>query len=158
MSNLDLIAEELRRLAGGSPSSRMRDLEDMVTEARQGAERVRKIVRGMKTFSRTDEQRRTAIEVHPLLELSINMAFNEIRHRARVVKDFGVIPLIEADEARLGQVFVNLLVNAAHSIPEGHADTNEIRVVTKTDASGRAVIEVRDTGEGISPDILKRIY
>ena len=158
MSNLELIAEDVRSIAGGSPSSRMKDLEEMVTEARQGAERVRKIVRGMKTFSRADEERRTPIDVRPLLDLSINMAFNEIRHRAHIVKDFGAIPPIEADEARLGQVFVNLLVNAAHSIPEGHADTNEIRIVTSTDASGRGVIEVRDTGEGIAREILNRIF
>jgi CheY-like chemotaxis protein len=55
-------------------------------------------------------------------------------------------------------VFINLLVNAAHAIPEGHVDKNEIRIVTKTDASGRAVIEVRDTGCGIPSEILHRIF
>jgi CheY-like chemotaxis protein len=65
---------------------------------------------------------------------------------------------VEGDEARLGQVFSNLLVNAAQAIPEGQADDNEIRITTETDASGRAVVEVRDTGPGIPADILGRIF
>jgi CheY-like chemotaxis protein len=93
-----------------------------------------------------------------VLDLSINMAFTEIKHRARVVKDFGPVPLVEADEARLGQVFINLLVNAAHAIPEGQVDRNEIRIITKTGASGHALIEVRDTGRGIPAEILNRIF
>jgi CheY-like chemotaxis protein len=53
---------------------------------------------------------------------------------------------------------VNLLVNAAHAIPEGHAEKNEIRTSTRTDAEGRAVVEVRDTGSGISPEVLGRLF
>jgi signal transduction histidine kinase len=157
-SNLDLVAEEIRTLSGGSPSSLLKNLSEMIEDARVGAERVRKIVRGMKTFSRVDEERRQPLDVHAVLDLSINMTFNEIRHRARIVKDFGAIPFVEADEGQLGQVFVNLLVNAAHAIPEGLADANEIRIVTKTDASGGGVIEIRDTGHGIQPAVLKRIF
>jgi two-component system, cell cycle sensor histidine kinase and response regulator CckA len=93
-----------------------------------------------------------------VLELAINMAFNEIRHRARLVKDYGEVPAVEADEARLGQVFLNLLVNAAHAIREGQVERNEIRVRTRTDRAGRAVIEIRDTGCGIAPDVLGRIF
>ena len=158
LSNLELIAEEIRELAGGSPSRRLNDLDDMVSEARQGAERVRKIVRGMKTFARGEEERRLTLDIRPLLELSVNMAFSEIKHRARVVKDFGKTPLVQADEARLAQVFVNLLVNAAHSIAEGNADKNEIRIATRTDASGRCVVEIRDTGRGIPAPIIDRIF
>ena len=157
-TNLDLVLEEVRALAGGSPSARLKDLEDMVLDAREGAERVRKIVRGLKTFSRTDDERRSVMEVKPSLELAINMAFNEIRHRARLVKDYGETPLIEADDTRLGQVFINLLVNAAQAIPEGNAEGNEIRIVTSTDAGGRAVVEVRDTGVGIPVGVRDRIF
>jgi CheY-like chemotaxis protein/two-component sensor histidine kinase len=115
-------------------------------------------MRGLKTFSRVEQERRAVIELQPLLELSINMAYNEIRHRARLVKDYGSAPAVEADEARLGQVFINLLVNAAHAIPEGHTDANEIRVKTSTSAEGKAVIEVRDSGCGIPSALLSRIF
>ncbi|HEX7719019.1 MAG TPA: ATP-binding protein, partial [Woeseiaceae bacterium] len=98
------------------------------------------------------------IEVIPLLELSVNMTINEFRHRARLVKEFGAIPRVDADEARLGQVFINLLVNAAQALPEGDSATHEIRLVTSTDAQGRAVIEVSDTGAGIPADVVERIF
>ena len=158
VANLDMILEEVRALANGPLWGRMRELEDMAVLARQGADRVQKIVRGLKTFSRADEERRVVLDVRPVLELAINMAFNEIRHRARLVKDYGPVPLVEADEARLGQVFVNLLVNAAQATPEGDVATNEIRIVTSTDSAGRAVVEVRDTGPGIPSAVLGRVF
>jgi two-component system cell cycle sensor histidine kinase/response regulator CckA len=158
MSNLDVLAEEIGALAEVCPPGRLHEVEEILSDARQGAERVRKIVRGLRTFSRADDEKRTALDVRAVLELSINMASNEIRHRARLVKDFGPIPLVEADEMRLSQAFINLLVNAAQAIPEGHLDENEIRVVTGTDERGRAVIEVRDTGRGIAPGVTGRIF
>ncbi|MBK6535401.1 MAG: PAS domain S-box protein [Deltaproteobacteria bacterium] len=158
IANLDMLAEEMRHMTAGSVAAQMAGYVEMAGDAREGAERIRKIVRGLKTFSRAEEERRTVIEVRPVLELSIDMAFNEIRHRARLVKDYGEIPRVEADDARLGQVFINLLVNAAQALPDGGAEANEIRVVTSTDALGRAVIEVRDTGGGIPEGVLGRIF
>jgi PAS domain S-box-containing protein len=157
-ANITLMAESLRALNAEVSSERLSELCEMASEVQEGAERIRKIVRGLKTFSRAEEERRTVVDVRPLLELSINMAFNEIRHRARLVKDYGPIPLVDADEARLGQVFINLLINAAQALPEGSSDDNEIRIVTATDAAGRAIIEVRDTGAGIPAPLLGRVF
>jgi len=158
MFNLDMIAEDVCDMSRSNPSPQVREVEQMVADAREGAERVRKIVRGLKTFSRADREQRVPLDVHGVLDLSINMAFNEIRHQARLVKDYGTIPLVEADETRLGQVFVNLLVNASHAIHEGRADKNVIRIVTGTDEAGRVVIEVRDTGRGIRPEHVNQIF
>jgi len=155
VANLDLMIEEARTLGSGASGG---EWVEMAVEARQGAEKIRKIVRGLDTFSRAGEERRALIEVNPALELAITMAFNEIRHRARLVRDFGDIPLVEGDDGRLGQVFINLLVNAAHALPEGDDETNEIRVVTSTDAVGRAVVEIRDTGCGIAASVVGRIF
>jgi PAS domain S-box-containing protein len=157
-ANLDMVLEEVRALSGGSSSGRMAELEEMLLQARQGAERVRKIVRGLKTFARDEAERRAVIAVAPVLELAINMAFNEIRHRARLVRKFGETPLIEADDARLGQVFVNLLVNAAQALPEGRSEANEICIVACTDHLGRAVVEFRDSGPGIPASVIERIF
>ena len=159
MANLDLLAESLQHAAGRAPApSALGEWAEAVREAREGSDRIRKIVRGLKTLSRADEERRAVIELRPVLELSVNMAFNEIRHRARLVKDYGDTPLVEADDARLGQVFINLLVNAAQAIPEGDSEDNEIRIVTSTDAEGRAVIEVWDTGPGIPVELVPRVF
>jgi PAS domain S-box-containing protein len=130
----------------------------LVTEALQGAERIRKIVRGLNTFSRADEERREVLRLEPVLELSMSLASNELRHRARIVRDYDVVPAVEANDAHLAQVFVNLLVNAAQALPEGHTDSNEIAIATSTDKLGRAVVEVRDTGPGIPEALLGRIF
>jgi PAS domain S-box-containing protein len=157
-TNLALIADDVRALVDGAPVRDVAELAEMVDEARQGAERVRKIVLSLQTFSRAEDLRRTAVDVAAVLDRSSELAFNEIKHRARLVKDYAEIPRVDADEPRLGQVFINLLLNAAHSIPEGRADHNEIRLVTRLDTSGRVVVEVKDTGCGIPANAMRRIF
>jgi PAS domain S-box-containing protein len=158
VANSSLLLDSLRMLESHIPSPHLLELRDMALSVQEGAERIRKIMRGLKTFSRVEREQRVVLELRPLLELSIDMAFNEIRHRARLVKDYGQTPAVDADETRLGQVFINLLVNAAHAMPEGHTDANEIRITTSTSAAGTALIEVRDTGCGIPASILDRIF
>jgi CheY-like chemotaxis protein len=139
---------------------RLNEVFDQLRDAREGADRLRHIVRDLKIFSRAaDEERRGPVNVTRILESSLRMAWNEIRHRARLVKDYEAVPPVEANDARLGQVFVNLIVNAAQAIQEGNADQNVIRVCTRVDApSGRVVVEVRDSGAGIAPENLARIF
>lgn len=159
MGNLELAASELAvlsdKLGERGPSQ---DLLDEVNEARSAAERVQEIMRDLKIFSRAEEDTKSNVDVRLVLETSVRMAWNEIRHRARLVKDLREVPFVEANESRLGQLFLNLIVNAAQSIPEGRIDENEIHVVTKLDAAGRVVIEVSDTGSGIAGDSLGRIF
>jgi len=158
IANLDMIAGDLRGLSDVTFSAHIADCVEMAVEARQGAERIRKIVRELRTFSRAEEEHRAPTDLRPVLDLSIDMAFNEIRHRARLVKDYAPTPHVETDDSRLGQVFVNLLVNAAQAIPEGDTEANEIRIRTRTDADGNAVVEISDTGSGIAPEVLDRIF
>jgi PAS domain S-box-containing protein len=127
-------------------------------EAKDGAERVRRIVRDLKTFSRVDDQERGPVDVVKILESSINLARYEIRHRATLVTDLREVPLVDGSEHRLGQVFLNLLINAAQAIPEGHPEENEIRAVARLQDDGRVAIEISDTGCGIAPDAVGRIF
>jgi PAS domain S-box-containing protein len=167
LANLDLIKMAISSTDadptsgnGASPASFavLDEISEPLGDAREGAERVRQIVRDLRIFSRTDDERRGPVELHRVLESTLRMAFNEIRHRARLVKDYGQVPQVEGNESRLGQVFLNLIVNAAQAITEGRADKNEIRIVTRTDQQGRAVVEIRDTGSGIAPGDLPRIF
>jgi len=130
---------------------------DLTHEALQGVERIRAIVRGLMLFSRADTKRRTRVDVHHVLELALSITTNEIRHRAQLVKAYGTLPMVDGNEARLGHVFINLLMNAVEAIPDGHADRNQITIATSNDA-GWAVVEIRDTGAGIAPTVQGRIF
>jgi PAS domain S-box-containing protein len=158
LTNLEMICEDLEGIDAGGLSARLAECAGMARDAQHGAERVRKIVRGLKTFSRAEDERRAVIEVTPVLELSIRMTLNEITHRARLVRAYGPIPLVEADDSRLGQVFINLLVNAAHAIGDGNPEGNEICLATGTDAAGNAIVDVRDTGPGIPADAIGKVF
>jgi PAS domain S-box-containing protein len=167
LANLDYIAESLVRLTTaerGPMSYTARDawireeIKPSLDDAREAAERVRFIVRDLKMFSRSPSEERTGpVNVKLIMESSLRMAWNEVRHRARLVKNYGRVPDVDANEARLGQVFLNLIVNAAQAIPEGRAEENEIQVSTRLDAE-RVIVEVRDTGAGIPAENRTRIF
>jgi signal transduction histidine kinase len=132
-------------------------VEEPLRAAREAAVRVRQIVSDLKLFSRSDEVDRGPVDIVPVLESAVRMARNEIRHRARLISEVRPVPLVLANQFRLGQVFLNLLVNAAQAIPEGHSDRNEIRLKTwSTDDS--VLVEVSDTGAGIPRENLTRIF
>jgi CheY-like chemotaxis protein/two-component sensor histidine kinase len=155
-----LMSRDLTNVANALQiGDRLHDVFDELRDARESADRLRHIVRDLKIFSRaTDEEHRGPVDVQRIMESSLRMAWNEIRHRARLVKEYGLVPLVEANEARLGQVFLNLIVNAAQAIQEGDADHNQIRVITRLDPGGGVIVEVRDTGSGIPPENLSRIF
>lgn len=166
--NLDHVTRRLRaasasddpvsELAGGVHGGGLSGLVQSLQQATDGANRVRQIVRDLLTFTQGSVGHRGLTDLRGIVESAVQMAWHEIRHRARLVKSLADVPPVDANEARLGQVFLNLLVNAAQAVPEGHADANEIRVSTRTDEQGNAVVEVRDTGEGIEPHVLPRIF
>jgi PAS domain S-box-containing protein len=159
--NLDHVARELDARAGlpddhAAPS--FADLANRLREARSGLERVRLIVQDLKSFSRVGTERRVAVDVRRVLDSTIDIAANEIRHRARLVRDYGVVPSVEADPTRLGQVFLNLLVNAVQAMDESGVERNEIRVSAVAAPDGRVVVTIADTGAGIPPELRERIF
>jgi PAS domain S-box-containing protein len=156
ITNLDLAARDAAELMERTGFTS--ELIDELNDAREGAERVRRIVKDLKIFSRVDEDKHTAVDVERVLESTLRMAWNEVRHRAQLVKDYQKIPLVEANESRLGQVFLNLIVNAAQAIEEGNASRNEIRVRTYEDAQGFVVVSVSDTGSGIPESMRARLF
>ena len=158
LSNTSFAIDELRVPGAIDDPPRLREIVTALVEAVDGAHRVRRIVRDLKALSRPDEDRTSRVDVEKVLESSLAMIANEIRPRARLVRDFAGVPPIEANDARLGQVLLNLLANAAQAIPEGHPNRHEIRVSTRIEPEGRLCIEIRDTGGGIPANILARIF
>jgi signal transduction histidine kinase/CheY-like chemotaxis protein len=132
---------------------------DLLRETREGIDRVEQIVRDLKRLARGGDAtpERAPVELAPVLDSALRVVAHEIKHRACLVRDLARVPRVIADERRLAQVFLNLLVNAAQSIPEGEAHLNQIRVATRS-AAGLVFVEIADTGTGIPPDNLKRIF
>ncbi len=127
-------------------------------EVEEGARRVAIIVRDLKAFSRADDDNASGtVELVSVVHYAARMAVAEIKHRAKLVMDLGDLPLVSGSETRLAQVFLNLLINAAQAIPLGAADHNSIHVVARVEA-GRVVVSVTDTGRGMTPDLLQRIF
>ncbi|MCE9670905.1 MASE1 domain-containing protein [Myxococcus stipitatus] len=136
----------------------IRDAQASVRGALEGAERIRLIVRDLQVFSRQGDQERTLLDLNALVPPAVRIVSHALRHRARLVEEFGPVPRVMGSEARLGQVLLNLLVNAMQAIPEGNPALHEVRVRTSTDASGRARVDVVDTGVGIPEQVLPRIF
>jgi CheY-like chemotaxis protein len=135
------------------------DLVDELEDARIAADRVREIVRDLKIFSRAEEERHGPVDVEHVLESTLRMAWNELRHRAKVEKNYGNVPAVDANDSRLGQVFLNLVINAAQAIPPGNYEANRIRVSTRFDeATKRVVVAIGDTGAGIPEDVRPRLF
>jgi PAS domain S-box-containing protein len=157
--NLHLVADRLERLKGSSVAHDVEPLHQVVRETVEGAERIASIVRDLKTFARGQQEDRLGpVEVSRAVELACKMADNVIKHRARLVTQFDSVPAVQGNESRLCQVFLNLLLNAAHAIPEGDAREHEIRVVIREGGAGEVVVEVRDTGVGMTPEVQARIF
>ena len=159
MANLDLASRDLAQLAEKfDVVGEFDEVQEELRDAREAADRIRNIVRDLKIFSRSDEDKTGPVDVQQVMESTLRMAWNEIRHRARLVKDYGNVPSVQASESRLGQVFLNLVVNAAQAIPEGRAAQNEIRISTSVNRAGDIVVEIADTGAGMPPAVLSRLF
>ena len=130
----------------------------MLAEAQQGALRVRDTVHSVKHFALVEEAAPARVELREPLEEALRMTGVELRDRARVRVEYGATPAVMANPARLQQVFVNLLLNASQAIADGAPARNEVSVRTGTDARGHAVVEVRDTGHGVAPADLPRVF
>ena len=157
-ANLVWLRDELdaRRTALGEAG--FQELDAVLSEARSGIERIGTIVRDLKAFCRMETEEASApVDVRKVLSFAAKMADKELRQRARVVSDLPEVPAVLGSEGRLGQVFLNLLLNAAQAIPDGAAASNEIRLrCFRRDRT--VVVEVSDTGRGIPPELQARIF
>jgi signal transduction histidine kinase len=130
---------------------------EALSSALEGSQRIRATAEDLRIFSRTGDRKPHPVELKRVLESAIGMAGTQIRYRARLVKDFEDVPPIAANENRLGQVFLNLLINAAQSIPEGHSSEHEIRVTLRR-VQDHVEVEISDTGSGIPAEVRKRLF
>jgi signal transduction histidine kinase len=164
MANLGFAREELGRLKaalraeGHALAGDVDDMLEALTEATDGADRLKGIVQDLRLLSRAPPEHRETVDMVPVLEHALGLVRGELRHRARLEKDFRPVPRVEGDEARLVQVFVSVLLNAVQAMNELDATRNVLRVSTYTGPAGEAVVEVQDTGVGMPPEVLARVF
>ncbi|MBN9682250.1 MULTISPECIES: PhnD/SsuA/transferrin family substrate-binding protein [unclassified Corallococcus] len=164
LANLSYIREEMDRLKqpllDGRPVPRA-DLDDMLEalgETVEGATRLKHIVQDLRTLSRKPPEHRARVAVQPVLENALKLLRGELQHRARLERDFHDMPTVDADEARLTQLFLNLLLNGLQQMDTQDAAHNVLRVAAYTSEDGEVVVEVQDSGKGLSPDALAHIF
>ncbi|HEY4187224.1 MAG TPA: ATP-binding protein [Polyangia bacterium] len=132
------------------------DVSEVLQTTQSGLSRIGVIVRDLQILSRPEDVV-SEVDLHALVEQSLQVAMNEIRHRARITRNYRSIPVVTGNAARLGQVFLNLILNAAQAIPEGRVSDNEISIAM----AGRGdtvTVEISDTGGGIADEHLARIF
>ena len=129
------------------------DVKKLIGETEQGLDRIKKIVQGLRSFSRSDGGEMVMANINDLIDGVVNIVWNEIKYKAELVKEYGDVPLVRCNPQQLGQVFMNILVNAAQAIPVKGSIT--IRTFLKND---EIVSEIVDTGAGISDEIKTKIF
>ncbi|WP_257450609.1 PhnD/SsuA/transferrin family substrate-binding protein [Archangium lipolyticum] len=164
LANLTFVREELERLGellrerGDAQAKELDDVLEALAETSEGASRLKHIVRDLRTLSRKPPEHQARVQVQPVLENALKLIRGELHHRARLEKDFHDVPAVDGDEARLSQLFLNLLLNAVQSMDAGAAADNVLRVAAYTGPDGEVVVEVQDTGKGLRPELLSRIF
>lgn len=130
------------------------DIHNLISESSDGVKRVKDIVQDLKDFSHVDEAEWQCANIHSGLNSTLNIVNNEIKYKADVIKKYGEIPEVECIASQLNQVFMNLLVNAAHAIDE----RGTITIETGLTDSDWVWISISDTGKGIPKSKLKNIF
>lgn len=130
------------------------DLAQLIRESKSGLDRVKKIVQDLKDFSHVDQGEWQTVDLHKGIDSTLNVVNNEIKYKAEVVKQYGDIPEVECLASQINQVFMNLLVNAAHAIKE----RGTITIRTGCGIDDGVWVEIEDTGGGIKPEHINRIF
>ncbi len=152
-----LTQEETESLAELITPVKLDDILSRFRDALSGMKRIHDISRSLGTFSRVERDTFIHVNLVDVIETAINMAYNEIKYRARLVKEYKKVPMVSASEGRLSQVFLNLIINATHAIEEGDVENNEIRVRTWSDEN-YVYAEVKDTGSGIDRKSREKLF
>ena len=150
------IAQRALAALGDHPAAAQ--LGAALRDAGEAALRIGDVIGDLTVFVRAEDEHLRPVDVRAVLESTLRLTWNELRHRARLVRDLAEVPRVAGNEGRLGQVFLNLIVNAIQAIPDGRADRNVIHVATSLTEDGEVAVLVSDTGEGMTGDVLARLF
>jgi PAS domain S-box-containing protein len=157
IGNAHLLKEQLGELAGWMPNRQLGDLSRLASEIHEGAERIARIVRGLRGMGGPETGRETLVDLRLAVAMARRTSEMEWRYRAQVLVDLPEdLPLVRGGETQVQQLLLNLIVNAAHATPEGRPDAHRIRVTAGRRGPSGVWLEVQDDGLGMSPDVLAR--
>jgi signal transduction histidine kinase len=151
------IREQLERIEAFEHAAKLdflkSDIRALIEESREGTERIKKIVLDLKEFAHPGQKQKKPANLNKGLESTLNVVWNEFKHKARVLKDFGELPEVSCFPQQLNQVFMNVLMNAAQAVSEN----GEIRIQTRHEDRCIKVV-IQDNGTGIEEKNLLRIF
>jgi signal transduction histidine kinase len=130
----------------------------MVEVSREACQRINEIVRSLRNFARLDEAERKPADLHEGIDSTLTLAGHLMKNRISVHREYGQLPPVHCYANQLNQVFLNILVNAAQAIDGPGAITIRTRFVPDGDAQGSAVVEISDSGCGIPPEVIRKIF
>ena len=130
------------------------DIDKLLSESRDGLDRVRKIAQDLKIFSHVDDTVWEWADIHKGIDSTLNIVWNELKYHCTVTKHYGTLPKINCLPSQLNQIFMNLLVNAGQAI-EGNG---EITIATECVGDATVRVRITDTGQGIAPAELARVF
>jgi signal transduction histidine kinase len=147
----------LDALEGGLSSDGDQEISEALSDLRHGLTRIDEIARSLKALARPDEDSITPVDVVATMESSIRIADVHLRSRATLIRDFRHVPKVLGNTAKLGQVFLNLIINAVQSLPERPPAHSKIviRIAVEED---EVEVSVKDSGAGIAPEVIGRIF
>lgn len=158
LGNVSYALENLSRGLVGDPEAVLEDVKDALRDAEAAGARIIRIIEDLKRLSRLERVDREVLDLPDVVEAAVKVCEHQIRPCATVQRSYGTTPFVQAAESQLVQVLTNLLINAGQAIGPGDAANQRIEIKTSSDDSGNAVIEVSDTGPGISRAELARIF
>jgi PAS domain S-box-containing protein len=162
MTNAGMLEDDLQATLSNRECSAPRDeldaLFEMLHDLKSGASRIARIVQDLREFSRPAAEVQPRADVGRAIEWAVRATSREFHHRARVLTEVPSLPPVAIDELRLGQLLVNLLLNAAQAIAPGHIDQNQVRIEAARDATGDVILRISDSGCGIPVDELGHIF
>lgn len=158
-TNIDLLAEKIDGLEKDISATARLAIGKMLGEIRNGVEAVAVIAKDMKNLSHvSDAEKLEEVDLHAALDSAIRMSSVQTNKTANIVRHYGEVPKIMANNGRLAQVFLNLLINAAQAMPKRNAGENQIAISTELDDAGSVTVEVKDNGSGMTAEAMKNLF
>ncbi|MBI4553469.1 MAG: response regulator [Candidatus Latescibacteria bacterium] len=140
--------------AADHASNAFQTLDRLIESCADGAQRIKRIVLGLRTFSRLDEVERKMVDLHEGIDSTLALLEHRLKDRITLHREYGNLPPVECYTGQLNQVIMNLVSNAIDAIP-GHGD---IWITTRVDDDQTVRVAVRDNGQGIAPEHRSHLF